>query len=179
MMKNRGAIIGLLLVCMSLGTMMAQPSGKPSQEQREKRKARMKEMKKAFIKTELDLTEIEEQAFWPIYNEYENKLDALRKERRSLRKQFKAKSLGELSEAEAEEMITKEMKFRERRLALDKYFEQELKSSFSAKKIILLHKAERKFKKQLLDRMKGRRVGEGMDRRGRGSGSFPPGGPRN
>ena len=59
-MKNRGAIIGLLLVCMSLGTMMAQSSEKPSQEQREKRKAKMKEMKKAFIKTELDLTEEEE-----------------------------------------------------------------------------------------------------------------------
>ena len=34
-------------------------------------------------------------------------------------------------------------------------------------------------KKQLLDRMKGRRGGEGMDRRGRGSGNFPTGGPRN
>ncbi len=178
-MKNRGVIIGLLLVCISLGTMMAQPSGKPSQEQREKRKARMKEMKKAFIKTELDLTEEEEQIFWPIYDEYENKRDLLRKDHKSLRKQFKGKSLDALSEAEAEEMLIKEMEFREKRLALDKYFEQELKSSFSAKKIILLHKAERKFKKQLLDRMKGRRGGEGMDRRGRGPGDFPSSDPRN
>ena len=178
-MKNRGAIIGLLLVCMSLGTIMAQSSEKPSQEQREKRKAKMKEMKKAFIKTELDLTEEEEKVFWPIYDEYENKRDALRKEHRSLRKQFKGKSLDELSEAEAEDMLTKEMEFREKRLALDKDFEQELKSNLSAKKIILLHKAERKFKKQLLDRMKGRRGGEGMERRGRGPANFPPSGPRN
>jgi len=178
-MKNRGAIIGLLLVCMSLGTMMAQSSGKQSQEQREKRKAKMKEMKKAFIKTELELTEEEEEVFWPIYDEFENKRDALRKEHKSLRKQFKGKSLDEVSEAEAEEMLIKEMEFREKRLALDKDFEQELKTSLSAKKIILLHKAERKFKKQLLDRMKGRRGGEGMDRRGRGPGSFPPDGPRN
>ena len=173
-MKNRGAIIGLLLVCMSLGTMMAQSSGKQSQEQREKRKAKMKEMKKAFIKTELELTEEEEEVFWPIYDEFENKRDALRKEHKSLRKQFKGKSLDEVSEAEAEEMLIKEMEFREKRLALDKDFEQELKTSLSAKKIILLHKAERKFKKQLLDRMKGRRGGEGMDRRGRGPGNFPP-----
>ena len=178
-MKNRGAIIGLLLVCMSLGTIMAQSSEKPSQEEREKRKAKMKEMKKAFVKTELGLTEEEEQAFWPIYDEYENKRDALRKEHRSLRKQFKGKSLDELSEEEAEKMLMKEMEIREERLALDKDFERELKSSLSAKKIILLHKAERKFKKQLLDRMKGRRGGEGMERRGRGPGSFPSGGPRN
>tara|TARA_Y100000746_G_scaffold177348_1_gene154926 strand:+ start:111 stop:647 length:537 start_codon:yes stop_codon:yes gene_type:complete len=178
-MKNRGAVIGLLLMCMSLGTMLAQPAGKPSQEQREKRKAKMKEMKKAFIKTELELTEEEEEVFWPIYDEFENKRDELRKEHKSLRKQFKGKSLDELSEAEAEEMLSKEMEFREKRLALDKDFEQELKNSLSAKKIILLHKAERKFKKQLLDRMKGRRGGEGMDRRGRGSGNFPTGGPRN
>ena len=176
-MKNRGAIIGLLLVFMSLGAMMAQSSGKPSQEQREKRKAKMKEMKKAFIKTELDLTKEEEEVFWPIYDEYENKRDALRKEHRALRKQFKGKSLDELSESEAEEMLTKEMEFREKRLALDKDFEQELKSNLSAKKIIMLHKAERKFKKQLLDRMRGRRGGEGMDRRGRGPGNFPAGGP--
>jgi Spy/CpxP family protein refolding chaperone len=127
----------------------------------------MKEMKKTFIKTELELTEEEEEVFWPIYDEFENKRDALRKEHKSLRKQFKGKSLDELSEAEAEEMLTKEMEFREKRLALDKDFEQELKTSLSAKKIILLHKAERKFKKKLLDRMKGRRGGEGMDRRGR------------
>ena len=146
---------------------------------REKRKAKMKEMKKAFIKTELDLTEEEEKVFWPIYDEYENKRDALRKEHRSLRKQFKGKSLDELSEAEAEDMLTKEMEFREKRLALDKDFEQELKSNLSAKKIILLHIAERKFKKQLLDRMKGRRGGEGMERRGRGPANFPPSGPRN
>ena len=166
-MKNRGVVIGLLLMCMSLETMMAQPAGKPSQEQREKRKAKMKEMKKSFIKTELELTEEEEEVFWPIFDEYENKRDALRKEHRSLRKQFKGKSLDELREAEAEEMLAKEMAFREKRLALDKDFEQELKTSLSAKKIILLHKAERKFKKKLLDRMKGRRGGEGMDRRGR------------
>ena len=170
-MKNRGAVIGVLLLCMSLGTMMAQPSGKPSQEQREKRKAKMKEMKKAFIKAELNLTEKEEKVFWPIYDEYENKRDELRKEHRLLRKQFRGKSLDELSESEAEEMLTKEMEFREKRLALDKDFEQELKSSLSAKKIILLHKAERKFKKQLLDRMKGRR--------GKGPGNSRPGGPQN
>lgn len=178
-MKNRGAVIGLLLMCMSLATMLAQPVGKPSQEQREKRKARMKEMKKAFIKTELDLTEEEEEVFWLIYDEYDNNRDALRREYRSLRKQFKGNSLDDLSESEAEDMLTKEMEFREKRLALDKDFEKELKSNLSAKKIILLHKAERKFKKQLLDRMKGRRGGEEMDRRGLGPGNLPPSGLRN
>jgi Spy/CpxP family protein refolding chaperone len=176
-MKNRGVVIGFLLVCLSLGTMLAQPAGKPTQDQREKRKAKMKEMKKAFIKTELNLTGSEEQIFWPIYTEYENKRDALRKEHRSLRKQFKRKSLDELSESEAEEMLSKEMLFREKKLALDKDFERELMSNLSAKKIILLHKAERKFKKQLLDRMKGKQD-EGMGRKGKGQVDLSPDSPQ-
>lgn len=175
-MKNRGVVIGLLLMCLSFSSLQAQKSEKLGQEQREKRKEKMKEMKKSFIKTELDLTEDEEQLFWPIYTEYENKRDALRKERRSLRKKLKRKSLDELSESEAEEMLTKEMEFREKRLALDKDFERDLRSNLSAKKIILLHKAERKFKKQLLDRMKGKQGAE-LDRKGKVD--FSPNGNQN
>ncbi|MBI34988.1 MAG: hypothetical protein CMP67_06450 [Flavobacteriales bacterium] len=178
-MKNRGAIIGLLLVCMTLSAAIAQSSGKPSIQQRENRKAKIREMKKAFIKAELNLTEDEEKVFWPIYDNYENKRDELRKELRSLRKEFKGKSIDELTEAEAEEMLDKEMKFREKRLALDKEFERELRANLSAKKIIMLHKAERKFKKKLLDRMKGRKGGQGFERRGRVPGSHPQSFPQN
>ena len=63
----------------------------------------------------------------------------------------------ELTDEEAEDLISSEMEFRQRRLDLDKAFQEELKGVISIQKVLLLNKAERKFKKQLLDRMKGRR----------------------
>ena len=169
------AIIGLLLMFLGGGTLMAQGQQRPNKEQREKRRAKMKEMKKAFIKTELELTADEETKFWPIYDKYEAKREALRKEHRTLRKKYRGKSPSELSDQEAEDLMSKEMEFREKRLQLDKDFQSELKGVISVQKIIMLHKAERKFKKQLMDRMKGRRgPGGGQGRRG-GPGMPPPG----
>ena len=156
-MKNKVAIIGLLLMFIGSGALMAQGAGKPTKEQREKRKAKMKEMKKAFIKVELELTDEEEKAFWPIYDKYEVKREALRKEQRGLRKKYKGKKPSDLTDQEAEELITNEMEFRQKRLDLDKAFQEELKGVIPVQKVLLLYKAERKFKKQLLDRMKGRR----------------------
>ena len=124
------------------------------------------------------MTAEEEKVFWPIYDKYEAKRDALRKEHRALRKQYKGKTPEDMTEAEAEDLLAKETSFREQRLAIDKAFDNELKSVLSAKKILLLHKVERKFKKQLLDRMKGRR-GPGQARGpggpgGRGEFGPPP-----
>jgi hypothetical protein len=156
-MKNRITILGLLLMLVSFQPMFAQDHKKPSKEQIEKRKAKMKAMKRAFIGIEIELTPEEEKAFWPIYDKYEAKREALRNEHKELRKLYKGKEPEEMTEAEAKDILAKEASFRERRLEIDKGFDNELKSVLSAKKILMLHKAEMKFKKQLLDRMKGRR----------------------
>ena len=156
-MKKKAAIIGLLLIFIGSARLVAQDHNKPSKEQRENRKAKMKEMKKSFIKDELQMTAEEEQVFWPIYDNYELKRESLRKEHRSLRKKYKGKSPNELTDEEAEDLISSEMEFRQRRLDLDKAFQEELKGVISIQKVLLLNKAERKFKKKLLDRMKGRR----------------------
>lgn len=172
-MKNKVAILGLLLMFVGAGTTFAQEFKKPSPEKIEKRKAKMKAMKRAFIGIEIELTAEEEKAFWPIYDKYEAKRGALREEHRALRKQYKGKDPEDMTEAEAKDLLSKETAFREQRLAIDKGFDNELKAVLSAKKILLLHRAERKFKKQLLDRMKGSR-GPGGQRGPGGRRDFGP-----
>ena len=156
------------------GTIFAQGQRqKPSEEKIEKRKEKMKAMKRAFIGIEIELTPEEEKGFWPIYDKYEAKREELRKEHRSLRKKYKGKSPEDMTEAEAEEVLAKEAAIREKRNQIAKDLDQELKSVLSAKKILMLHKAERAFKKQLLERIKNRRGPGGPG--GRGEFGPPPG----
>lgn len=170
-MRNKATIIGLLLMFIGGGALMAQ-GGKPTKAQREKRQEKMKAMKKAFIKIELELTESEEQAFWPVYDKYEAKRMEQRKEHRALRKKYKGKTPEEMTDAEAEEILSKEIKFKEQKLALEKAYNDELKKVIPVRKVLMLHRAERKFKKQLLERMKKGRGPNG------GRGPSGPGGPR-
>ena len=156
-MKNKIAIIGLLLMFIGSSALFAQNQNGLDQDQREQRKARMREMKRNFIKSELELTEKEELLFWPIYDKYEQKRQEIRKEHRLDRQKYRGKSPNDLTDQEADDLITNEMNFRQKRLDLDKEFQNELRDVLPVKKILMLHKAERKFKKQLLDRMKGRR----------------------
>lgn len=173
-MKNRIVIIGLLMMFVGAGTVFAQGQRqKPSAEKIEKRKEKMKAMKRAFIGIEIELTPEEEKGFWPIYDKYEAKREELRKEHRSLRKKYKGKSPEDMTEAEAEEVLAKEAVIREKRNQIAKDLDQELKSVLSAKKILMLHKAERAFKKQLLERIKNRRGPGGPGGPG-GRGEFGP-----
>ena len=58
-MKNKTAIIGLLLMFIGFGQLVAQQGGDKA-EKRKARKEKVRAMKKAFIKKELSLT------FWQI-----------------------------------------------------------------------------------------------------------------
>ena len=57
--------------------------------------------------------------------------------------------------AEATEVVDNGMLLREQKLALDKSFHNDLKSVLPIKKVLKFHKAQRKFKRKLLKRMKG------------------------
>ena len=47
----------------------------------EDRKEKIEAMKVAFITQKLDLSSKEAQVFWPLYNDYQDKLQALRKQK--------------------------------------------------------------------------------------------------
>ncbi len=159
-MKNKTAIIGLLLMFIGFGHLVAQEGGDKA-EKRKVRKEKVRAMKKSFIKKELSLTAAQETVFWPIYDEHEIQREALRKKHRETRKKYKGKSPEELTDVEAEDILDSEMAFREKQLALEKAYGIKLKNALPIKKALMLRKAERKFKKQLLDRMK-----KGQARRG-------------
>jgi hypothetical protein len=107
-------------------------------------------MKVAFITKKLDLSAKEAQAFWPLYNEFEDKREALRMELRQLRKNAKL-NIDEMTDAEADVYIETEMTYRQKDMELTKERQRKLKAVLSPKKIAILYRAEEQFKQILLE----------------------------
>ncbi len=119
---------------------------------------RVKTLKVAFITERLSLTSKEAQAFWPVYNEHEEKLEAIRKrERTELR--GRAAQVSEISESEASKLLSQYVSLQQEKSQAGQELVENLREVISAKKIIMLFKAEEDFKKRLLQQYRKRKGG--------------------
>jgi len=112
-------------------------------------KDKIKSLKVAFITERLDFTSKEAQTFWPVYNAYEEKREAMR-QREHTQIREKIRNSENLSEKEASELIKHYLRFEEEEEELDKNFIESIGKVIPAKKTLLLLRAEYEFKKQLL-----------------------------
>ena len=122
-------------------TLFAQPKGGKFQE-------KMQAQRIAFLTQRLHLTPEEAQQFWPIYNQYTEKLQQIRASAKS------DKQLDDRTEAEVEKDILTEFDKEARELDLKKDYYQKLKKVISIKKIARLYGAERDFRAELVQRLK-------------------------
>jgi len=119
-------------------------------------KEKMKAFKMAYITEELALTPAEAEKFWPIYNAHEERMDKLRfgKSREIYKKIREAGGIEKASEQLANEYLQSyldmEIQMANEKQALYK----KLKGIFSAKKAILLERAEHGFSRELLKRFR-------------------------
>ena len=133
--------IFLVVVC------LASAVGIFAQPQNERIKNRVEAQRIGFITQRLSLTPEESQQFWPIYNQYTEKLQQIRK---SVKLE---KPLDEMNDADTEKLIMSEMDKETRELDLRKEYYQKFKKVISVKKIAKLYKAERDFKGELLKQL--------------------------
>ncbi|OYT16893.1 MAG: hypothetical protein B7C24_05495 [Bacteroidetes bacterium 4572_77] len=112
----------------------------------------------AFISNELSLTPEESTAFWPLYNEYNDQKDVLHTEmmkyRRSLNGTYES-----LSENEALEALLFYQEHITAVQALEISYQNKYLKVLPANKVLLLLKAEKDFRRQLLKRL-GKRRGQ-------------------
>lgn len=113
---------------------------------------RIKAQKIAFITEKLELTSEEAQQFWPIYNEFEAKVEKIKSENlRPLKKEMRQDNVSDKRANEIlEKLIKAETEMHNARLELV----EDLKTVISAKKIIMLKVAEDQFNQKLLDKLK-------------------------
>ena len=124
--------------------------------QQESKHEKLEAMKIAFITEKLSLTTKEAQSFWPVYNEYSQKIEKLRKTKRS--------DLGELkiniensSDKEIEALLSDVFDAKSKEIELQKEYYSKYTKVLPIKKVALLYQSEHQFKKELLKRIKDKR----------------------
>jgi len=155
----------LMLLTGSLA--MAQPDDMPPIP--EDKLEEIKAQKVAYITQKMGFTPEEAQKFWPVYNQYDKELETGRKEMRDFHRGLK-KSGTELTEAEANQLIDKELSTRQKELDTRRKYSAEFKKNLGAVRTVKLYQSERDFNKELLKRMRER----GGEQRGGGNPGGPP-----
>jgi hypothetical protein len=134
---------------------------------------RLKEIKAqrtAYITTKLGLSSAEAQVFWPVYNEYDEARETLRK---GARERMRSMTAGgaTLSEGDANKLLAQRLSDKEAELGLERTYQARFVKTIGAVKTVELHKAERDFQREVLrrfrERMEERRDGRNGPQRGR------------
>jgi hypothetical protein len=132
---KKSALLFLVFTTMTLSAF--------AQNVRDKVEDKIKIQRIAFMTQRLSLTETEAQQFWPIYNEYTQKLQQVRKQPKV------EKPVDELDNADVEKMLVAQFDRQSRELDLKKEYFQKLKTVISVKKIAKLYRAEKDFREEL------------------------------
>ncbi|MEB8329459.1 hypothetical protein OO009_08820 [Flavobacteriaceae bacterium KMM 6897] len=135
--KNIATLVLLLLI-----TVVSFAQDRPDRE-------KIKALKVAFITERLDLSSKEAQLFWPIYNEHETNMDALRvKEWAQVR--HKIKQANTLSEKEADDLLRLYTALEKEKQDSNMRLLTKLRNVLSSKKTLLLIQSEDDFKRKLM-----------------------------
>ncbi|MCF6348131.1 MAG: sensor of ECF-type sigma factor [Flavobacteriaceae bacterium] len=121
---------------------------------------RIKALKTAHITNALSLTSIEAEKFWPVYNEFDQKIHQIKivKTRQLTRKIQLAGGIEKLSEAEADAVLREFIEIDFNIANEKKKLHKNLTGIISSKKMIKLLKAEQSFNKELLKRLREKRL---------------------
>ncbi len=143
---NLNKLVMILILVSVTNSLIAQRPGRE----------RIKTLKVAYITEQLGLSSNEAQKFWPVYNNHHEKLDQLRKEERE---QFEGvqKDMSVVSDKDADAMVSKFLELQSKKNTIEQKFVSDLRQVISAKKIILLFRAENNFKKRLLQQYRNKR----------------------
>ncbi len=123
---------------------------------------RIEAFKVAFFTQKLQLTVEESQAFWPLYNEYENKREALRQ-------QMSTSTRPELMSDEAlRAHLYRQLDTEARLVELRREYFEKFMEVLPLRKVALIPQVERQFKRKLLEELRKRRQGSRSPRPDRG-----------
>jgi len=143
-----------------------------SQEQIDK----FNEERKAYFTEKLELTDSESQAFWPLYEDFQNrKMKLVEDERNTYH--YAHNNFDNLTDDEIKAILEKVYKLKEEQLQLEKeYYQTKFHKALPTKKVLMLSKVEWDFRRHLIGRLRGQGYGHrGQGRRtGRGPEELNP-----
>lgn len=119
-------------------------------------KDKIEALKIGFLTDRLSLTPEEARQFWPVYNKYQDELEALRKSRRDNILNDNT-SLETMSDADLEKMVDNELAFHQSELDILKKYHPQFKKILPIRKVAMLYRAEEDFKRHLLELIREKR----------------------
>jgi hypothetical protein len=149
------AICLLVMALTSITLAWSQP-GPPPPPGGEKRKEKVEALKRSYYSEKLELTSTEAEKFWPIYNEFSKKEDALRKAGKGDRKKGEEPKLNE-KEALAE--IDRVAQNKKAHIDLESQFLKDCLPVLGPDRTMRLVRLEHEFQRELLQHMKERKEG--------------------
>ena len=138
-MKNKRYILCYLFVLLAF--LKVFPQGGKNEK--------IEALRVAFITDKLKLTADESQKFWPVYNDYQDKLKAARQE-------FKKQPTTFTTDKEAQDYLDAELLLKQREYSLYKEYYEKIRKTIPIKKVAELRQAEEDFKKELLKQLQGK-----------------------
>ena len=114
-------------------------------------KDKVEALRVAYINEHVGLTSAESEKFWPVYNEYNDKIKAIR---RNLRQSYKNRSEN-LSDKEADQLSVLFVQSKQAEADVHKQYYEKLKTIIGSKKLVLLHQAEEEFRMKVIKSIKG------------------------
>ena len=151
-MKNTICLMLVTLVTISLS--WAQPGPPPPGG--EKRKEKVEALKRSYYSEKLALTPAEAEKFWPIYNEFSKKEDALRKEGKGDKKKGEQPNF---TEKEALTEIDRIAVQKKSHIDLETQFLKDCMPVLGASRTMQLTQIDRDFQRELLEHMRERKEG--------------------
>jgi len=136
-----------------------------SQEQIEK----FNEERRAYFTEKLELTDRESKAFWPLYEDFQNRKMKLVEDERNTWT-YAHKNAENLSDQEILETLEKAYDLKEKQLELEReYYQEKFLKALPAKKVLKLGKVEWDFRRYLIRKLREDADGQGRQRGGSGN----------
>ncbi len=121
-------------------------------QKKEEHKEKIKLLKISYLTEQLDLTALEAEKFWPIYNGHHKKLHGLMtKKYDAIKKELRiAKKIDNIDERKALDLFNLTQLLDRKKFEENQHYINKLKTVLPIKKILKLHIAEKEFSRVLM-----------------------------
>lgn len=123
--------------------------GQASKSEREN----IRKQKLEFFNSKLDLSKIEAEKFWPIYNDYQNRKNKISSEKRALMRYYIENS-DYISAVEIAETLEKYLSYEKQETDLLLSYSEKLRKVLSDEKVLKVYVTEVQFKDYLLKQLR-------------------------
>ena len=146
--NRKNALVAFLVVgLIALGAMPALAQDKPADNMQIVRE-KVRADKKLFVGANMELTEAEAKAFWPVYDKYQDELFLLRSRTAKLIKDY-AEAFNDMSNATARKLLDESMTIESLGMKLRKDYLPKFRKALPDKKVARYYQIENKIQAAL------------------------------